>query len=711
MRRVGGGRKISLAVTFARRRRLLLAIAACVWTVVWVRTLQLQVLSNRELSLLSLGQSDRRVRLTAPRGEIIDRQGRLLAINVAVRSYFAYPDRESSLDVLARAFAPIRACSYRSLTREWADRSDRFTWMVRRCGIGTAEQIDRWKLPGVYPTWEYERAHPIALPGIGGPLGFVNDSMAGAAGLEAYYNDVLAGRDGEGCFLADANGRRFVLDPVAGFPPVPGARLRLCLDARWQSILAEELAGAVDKWRAKSGMALLMDPFTGGILAMADVDPARPKDKPILKSRLVSDVFEPGSTFKVVPFAAALSDGVVYPGRHFDGGMGAGVFSGRTIRDDKRHGVIPVSEAFMVSSNVITGRIANRLEPGRLDFWARRFGFGEKTGIDLPAESQGRIARQKHSEFNVATRSIGHGISVTPLQLAAAYAAVANGGYLVRPHLVAATESADGDVRPTPIEAHRILRPEVASLLADFMRGVVREGTARTISDSLYPIAGKTGTAEKPNPVTGSYDKNKFMASFVGFYPADRPRVLGLVVLDEPEPIHYGGFTAAPVLLNTIRRAAASGEVPTDDRVLYCVDREDSAGRQSGGWSRRLIDAVGPLIATAEARDSQADLADTPATTGELELDPPAAGPSAWDHWLACASSMSSAGSTARPLPGDSAGPLWPDVRGLPLRSALNVLRELGAKIEIAGKGQVALQEPAPDVAIGEDRRCRLTLR
>jgi len=711
MHRVGGIRKASLAATFARRRRLLLAVGLCVWVVVWARALQLQVLRHDELSALALEQSDRRVRLSAPRGEIVDRQGRLLAISVATRSYFAYPDRETPLETLARRFAPVRSCSYRVLAREWAGRSDRFTWMARRCNAEAASRVEGWKLPGVYPTWEYERVYPVALPGIGGPLGFVNDSLAGAAGVEAFYDDVLTGQDGEGYFVADATGRRFVVDPVAGRPPVPGTKLHLTLDARWQSILAEELAGAVEKWRAKSGMALLMDPYSGAILAMADVDPLRPVGNRILKNRLVSDVFEPGSTFKVVPYAAALADGVVQPGRYFDGGNGIGAFSGRQIRDDKRHGVITVAEAFMVSSNVVTGRIANRLEPGRLDFWARRLGFGEKTGIDLPAESQGRIALQKHSEFNVATRSIGHGIAVTPLQLAAAYAAAANGGYLVRPHLVAATESADGDVRPTPIEGRRVLRPEVACLLADFMRGVVREGTAKTIADSLYPIAGKTGTAEKPNPITGTYDKNKFMASFVGFYPADRPQLLGLVVLDEPEPIHYGGFTAAPVLLNTIRRGASAGDVPVNDLRSFCMSATDTASQVRSDWSRRLVEAVGPLIATAEAHNEAAGGADTAALPDEVEPSHPAGGPNGWDYLMAFASRSCSPLPTASRRSPDSLGPVWPDLRGVPLRQALAVLRDLNASVEIAGSGLVAAQEPAPDSVIGEDRRCRLILR
>ena len=633
MYRRGGSKRASLAVTFARRRRLLLVAGLCVWVAIWARALQLQVFHGDQLAALAENQSDRSVRIVAPRGEIIDRHGRLLAINVAKRSFFAYPDSETSVTTLARQFAPVRGETFHALATAWTPRSKKFTWMVHRATEESAALVESWRLPGVYSMWEYERVYPTALDSVGGPVGFVDDSLSGEAGVESYYNEDLTGDDGEGEFVADAGGQRFVLNPVAGHPPMPGARLDLGLDARWQSILAEELKAAVTKWQALSGMAVIMDPYTGAIIAMADVDPARPAGLPIVKNRLVTDVFEPGSTFKVVSYAAGLSDGVVKPGQYFDGGNGAGTFSGRTIKDDKRHGVITVAEAFMVSSNVITGKVANRLDPGRLDFWARRLGFGQKTGIDLPAESDGRIAIEQHSEFNVATRSIGHGVAVTAMQLACAYAAVANGGYLVKPHVACAIEFSDGTARPIPTEGHRVLRPEVACLLADFMRGVVSEGTARTICDSLFPIAGKTGTAEKPNLRTGCYDKNKFMASFVGFYPATNPRLLGLVILDQPEPIHYGGYTSAPVLLNTIRRATALDDGPDAGRVrVFAATDSDAANVPD--WSRRLVEAVGPLIAPAGPSTEPAPASQLVVRTG-VPPRAPGVGPTAWERLLA----------------------------------------------------------------------------
>ncbi|HUU47074.1 MAG TPA: penicillin-binding transpeptidase domain-containing protein, partial [Acidobacteriota bacterium] len=689
-----------VATTLRRRRRLLAAVVVCVWGVVWARAFQLQIVDRDQLATVGHRQSDREVRIAAPRGEIFDRAGRLLAINVSRRSFFAYPGRETSPQRLAAKFAAVCGVPSRTLARQWQTRRDRFTWLARRCSDRTAARVTDWKLPGVYPTWEYDRAYPAAIPGVLDPLGFVNADLVGAAGLECRYDELLRGSDGRGVFLADAVGRRFAVDPVAGQKPVPGCNLHLTLDARWQSILAEELTAAVVKWRANWGVALLMDPYTGAVVAMADVDTRDRKGKG-QKCRLVSDVIEPGSTFKIVTYAAALSDGVVHPGEYFDGGDGVGVFSGRRIRDDKKHAVISVAEAFSLSSNVVTGRIANRLEPGRLDLWVRQLGFGQKTGIDLPGESSGRIAVQRHSEYNVATRAIGHGVAVTPLQLAVACAAIANGGYLVQPHLVAAVESPRGR-QYTTTAGHRVLRPEVASVLRGFMQRTVTEGTAKPIADPRFPIAGKTGTAEKPDPRTGRYDKTKFIASFVGFYPAECPRLVGLVILDEPEPIHYGGYTAAPVLLNTIRRAASAGNVPTDPRPLFAQGRV--AETLMTGWSRRLVDAVVPWIGVNDALAATGDQYSIIENEDSNERNDACAGVTGWDR-------LQGAAAVKEPAAADTSTSRWPDLAGLTLRDALAVLRACGADADVLGSGVVTAQHPPAQSPLGDDRRCRLTLR
>ncbi len=624
-----GTRRARLAVTFAKRRQVLLLLAVVIWGAVWARAIQLQLVADDQLRDLAYSQSNRRISLPAPRGEILDREGRLLAINNAVRSYFSYPDSLQPAHVLAERFGPLRGMSIHAVAREFSERANRFTWMIRRCDTDLAERIDSWQLPGVFGTWEFQRVYPHAMPGFAGPLGFVNDTMGGGAGLEKYYDEVLRGKDGEGVFVADATGRRFNITPNEGRRPEPGANLRLTIDARWQSILGEEVAHAVDTFHAKSGMGLIMDPHTGGIIAMVDVDPGRPANRPILKSRLVSDVFEPGSTFKLITFAGALADGVVTLRRYFDGNMGVGLFSGRPIRDDKRHGVISVEEAFVLSSNIVTGRIANLMEDGRLDFWVRRFGFGQRTGIDFPGESPGRIAQQQNSEFNIAQRSFGHGIAVTPLQLAAAYSVIANGGYLIKPHLVEAIEHADGTVERIPVQGERILPPEVAHLMQRLARGVVERGTGKYIYDSLFLFAGKTGTAEKPDPATGTYNKNKYIASFIGFYPADNPRIVGLVILDEPEPIHYGGLTAAPTLLNVVRRAASSGDVPG---TRFAAPDEPPARQLD--WADRLLEFVGPLITPGplEAHAWPSDSLKNVDDTWESELPPGCV--SGWDRLM-----------------------------------------------------------------------------
>lgn len=692
-------RKRRLEATFTRRRRLLVAAALCVWGAIWARAVQLQVVNGSELTDLSDRQSGRKVRLVAPRGDIVDRQGRLLAINIASESFFAYPNRESTVRTLATKFAPLLNTSQSRLLSQWRERDDRFTWMMRRCDAPTAQRIRSWNLAGVHPTSEYTRVYPCVIPGVADPIGFVNDALDGASGLEQSYGKLLTGLDGEGVLVADATGRRFDLDPVPVKPLHRGAGLQLSLDWGWQSILAEETVAAVEKWKARSGMALLMDPHTGAILAMVDYNPANPGRR-VVKNRLVSDVMEPGSTFKIVTFAGALSDGVVSMYNHFDGENGQAKFSGRLLHDDKRHGIMSADEVFVVSSNIGTGKIANLLAPGRLDFWARRLGFCERTGVDLSGESPGQLAQQPHSEINVATLAIGHGIAVTPLQIAAAYATVANGGYLVRPHLVKAIEHADGTVERIPTKGERVLRPEVAHLLQGLMARVVREGTATHIWDPKFPIAGKTGTAEKPDPRTGGYDKTKYLASFVGFYPATRPRILGLVILDEPQGIHYGGYTAAPVLLNTIRRGAG----PEAGGLAFEEESDDGAFKteqmDERDWARWLASAVAPIVSVAEAR-AERDGGQSAASANSDAAQPGGFGSST--AWALLQQGTGPANITPESV--------WPDLRGMNLRDAIASLRTMNVSWEIDGSGLVVGQSPDPASTIDENQKCRLTLQ
>ncbi len=705
---VQGQRTRQLEATFARRRRILLIAGCCVWGALWARTFFLQVISGAPLKDVAEKQTDRDVRLVAPRGHIVDARGHLLAISVGRESFFGYPNRETSARVLAARFAPIVGARTADLIATWEGRNNRYTVFARRCNDQAARDVRSWQLPGVYATNEYERLYPCIMPEIADPIGFVNDALSGAAGLELFYDHLLAGVDGEGSLLRDASGRGFSIDPVPVKPSRPGARLQLTLDWSWQSILAEELKSAVEKWHAHSGMGLLMNPNTGAILAMVDYDPNGLGSK-ARKNRLVSDVMEPGSTFKIVTYAAALSDGTISLRRLVDGGNGQGQFSGRTLHDDKHHGVMTAAEAFIVSSNVATARIANLLRPDRLNFWVRRFGFGEATGIDLPGESPGRIATQKPTEINIATLSIGHGVAVTPVQLAAAYASVANGGYLVRPHLLKSFEEQDGKFTEITVQGRRILRPEVACLMKKIMAGVVHEGTAKVIYDSLYPIAGKTGTAEKPNLKTHTYDKSKFMATFVGFYPVFKPRILGVVILDEPQQVHYGGYTAAPVLLNAIRRGATGVDDADDRRSPYeqpsMADSPMAALSDSDqDWARRFVDVVAPAVSFMEAHAELPDAGDTAPALAEIaSVAGNPDGANAWGRFVGT--------NVRKNIVAPPFVETWPDLKGLSLRDAMVVLRQLGARWEVEGTGAIVAQFPPADSAMTEDRTCRLILQ
>jgi cell division protein FtsI/penicillin-binding protein 2 len=347
--------------------------------------------------------------------------------------------------------------------------------------------------------------------------------------------------------------------------------------------------------------------------------------------------------------------------------MGRAHFSKRVIRDDKEHGFLSLSDAFRVSSNIVTGRLANAIGGATLHHWARRFGFGSATGLLLPAEQRGAVPRHRWSEYMTAAFAIGHGVSVTTVQLAAAYAALANGGLLMKPYLVRTITNPDGQVvyRRQSQVVRRVLTPVVAAEIMRMARRVVTDGTAQPVHDPEFPLAGKTGTAEKPDLATGRMLKNKYMASFAGMWPAHAPQLVGVIVLDEPEPIHYGGWTAAPILLNTFRRGSCAKKTNADLRPYLMATtgtpevpgirhHQDHSSQRLSFWQRRS-----GRIARAEQL-----------STG-----------------------------------------IMPDVRGLTAREAVTLIAGCGLETTVSGLGTVFRQIPASGTEISPGESCKLVLR
>jgi len=540
----------SLTVRRIGRLHALLLLALLALT---GRVIDLQIVQAGRLRALAARQAARILILPAARGQIYDRRGRLLAANVPAQSVHADPKMVPDPTSTAARLAPLLNLSAHDLSRRLAS-PGRFIWLGRRIDGTSARAIAQLQLPGIRLVEEDRRVYPSGSLA-GQVLGFTGAENQGLAGIELAYERVLAGRPGRMQILTDALGRELVETREQLSPARPGRHVVLTIDAVIQHITERELGAAVRASRARRGVAIIMEPATGEVLAMAATpafDPMAPDlHRPERwRNPAISDAYEPGSTLKAVVAAAALDSGAVYPTDTFycPGHLRVG---GTTIKDAEArpggHGVQTLSDVIKNSCNVGAAQVGTRLGKSGMAHALRRFGFGQSTGIDLPGEAAGLIqAVEAWYGPTLQTISFGQGISVTPLQLLVAVSAVANGGMLMRPHVVRIIRDAAGATEPVPhMLARRVVRPEVGRAVMTMLKRVVDEGTGTRAAIEGYDVAGKTGTAQKPGP--GGYVPGQYVASFIGVVPADAPRLAVLVIVDEPRGAYYGGEVAAPV--------------------------------------------------------------------------------------------------------------------------------------------------------------------
>ena len=544
-----------------RTRVALLLAAFALWSgVIAARLWDLQVLRHDEFVRRAGRQQQRVIELDPPRGTIYDVRGRELAVSVEVESAFAVPRELEDVDAAAARLAALLRLDRERLRRQLG--SDReFVWVARKLDPPQVAAVRALDLPGIYFLEESKRYYPLRATAAQ-VLGYVGTDNQGLAGLEAGYDRVVAGRPGRRTVLRDAR-RGMAMSP--GLPsaaPEPGADLHLTLDAEIQSIAEAELDAAIDRLRARAGSVVVLDPQTGAVLALASwpgFDPNRFQDAgdEAWRNRPIADAYEPGSTFKMVTAAAALDQGLIDPDERLDCEMGGITLAGVRIADHKPFGTLSFREVIAKSSNV--GTIKTALRIANRDFYdvIRAFGFGRSTGIDLPGESPGLLMPvERWPALAKAYIAFGQGISVTPLQLTLAFAAVANGGRLLQPYVVREIGSGaearllhtDPVVRGTPVSARTI------ATLTELLAGVtVAGGTGRAAAVPGYPVAGKTGTAQKAEPGRG-YLPDQFVASFVGFAPVAHPAIAVAVVLDDPRGSYHGGEAAAPVFEEIARK-------------------------------------------------------------------------------------------------------------------------------------------------------------
>jgi len=551
------------AATVNRRIRALAVLFAVLLAITLARAFWLQAVMRSEYAAMAVRQHRETVVVPAPRGTIFDRNGDPLAIGEQAMTVYANPQqiskpRDVTLQV-AKALHLQPADVYPLLK----DRSKGFVYLARKIDPLVAARLQKLDIPGLgfYP--EELRTYPqnrVAAQ----VLGYAGMDNHGLEGLEHSLDNALAGRPGSQTVVKDPMGR--ALDVVSMHPETPGKSVRLTLDHQIQANAEAVLADTVRRNEAKSATAIVMDPYTGEILAMA-VAPGYNANRFATtradrrRNRAVTDTYEPGSTFKLVTISAALEDHVVTPQTTFLLPPTIQV-ADRVIHEAHSRGTerLSVRQIVEYSSNIGTITVAERLGAGRLASWINRWGFGRPTGIDFPGESSGfALPLDQWSGSTIGTVPIGHGISVTPIQMARAYAAIANGGRLVEPHLVERIGGTDVERQ----RSRRVVSRTVANEMLSMLRGVVVEGTGTEAAIPGYTVAGKTGTAAKIDP-DGHYSTSRYVASFVGLVPASKPRLVIMVMVDEPRASIWGGTVAAPAFKEIATFNLQHLEIPPD---------------------------------------------------------------------------------------------------------------------------------------------------
>ncbi|MDD5542030.1 MAG: penicillin-binding protein [Acidobacteriia bacterium] len=671
----------------AQNRILILSLSLFFWmAVIVIRLVVLQVLQHAELLDRALRQQQQIVNIVPHRGGIFDRNNNDLAMSVDVDSLAAWGSQIKNPAAVSQALAPILKMDSREIESRLASARG-FVWIKRKLDQPEAEAVRALNLKGLEFIKESRRYYPkreLAAQ----VLGYVGMDNEGLGGVEYFYDNKIKGSPGHYFVQVDAHRHRYARQEPGRST---GDETVLTLDERIQYITENALKEAMEKTQAEAGTAIVMNPHTGEILALANAPDFNPNsyklfDPDSWKDRAVQSIYEPGSTFKIITVAAALEEGLTNPDEVVDCQMGSIVLAGHTIHDHERLGMLTVSQIISKSSDVGAIKLGLRLGDDRFYKYIRAFGFGSLTGIDLPGEVRG-IARDpsQWSKISIGALSMGQEVGVTPIQILRAVATIANDGVAVRPFITREIRDFNGHVVVANApQFKRVVSARTAVSMKKMLEGVVLYGTGRNAKLDGYTAAGKTGTAQKTDPQTGRYYHDKYVASFVGFTPVNNPEIALMVVLDSPKGyLHQGGQVAAPawklIAEQTLRYLNVPPELPLmevakkvkapapEDTVSDFESNDLSA--QSGGQDV-LLAVPAPDFHVQPAAHYPAS------NSGDTRVE-----------------DVKTFQATANTV-------TVPSLIGKSLREAAVECREVGIALEVEGSGFVVAQNPSPGALV-----------
>ena len=658
-------------------RALFVAAFIAFWMlVVCARLIHLQFSQHETLADRARQQQQNSFETAPQRGELLDRQGRQLARSIQTVSLFLDPDGldAATLDRNAKQLAQSLGLKYAELAKEFREahaRKKRFVWIARRLDADHANKIVAMNLPGIQPRLEPKRYYPNG-PLASHILGYVGLDGIGLGGVEQFYNAKISGEPGKLFLEKDAKGKSYESYEIAS---KPGQTVVLTIDQTIQYQAEQALLAAVHRSRAKSGTVIVLDPRSGEILALANAPTFDPNKVAETQAETRSNwalqnIYEPGSTFKIVAFSAALEKQLASVDDRIDCQMGAITVAGRVIHDHHPFGTLTIKEALEKSSNVAAIKLGLRVgDPAMYDYM-KRYGFGSRTGIELPGETAGLLRKvERWQASSIGSIAIGQEVGVTPVQMVAAFGALANDGVRIAPHLIREVRNAAGEVvyRAQP-EQRRVVSAETAIAVRGMLEGVTLNGTAKQAQLDGYSAAGKTGTAQKIDPKTRAYSATKFVGSFVGFAPVSNPQVVIIVVIDEPAGAYHGGDVAAPIFREVAEQVLpALGVMPDIETksVPELIAKTNEDPERAAKLREEQEQAEQQRRATLPTVDSNGGRG------GEVV------------YAVATKKAM-----------------LMPDLRGRSVRDVARTCARLGLQVEARGEGRVMKQSPSAGMEV-----------